>query len=321
MLSPKWKTLPPKSGLDGGGSYNVVDPRMLYLGKSYSDWTTDWLNWFLSANADNRNSGPVVFLRSHGLPNSTTGTQVSATRTDTSADGHSIDPDYPTIYVNDPNIRVGSDKLQIFEDQAVFVPIITAYQFAAVLPYRDWGNLQDETGLLIDNGDNPPDLSQLTVNNEYIELPEELPMSEFRISTPIFTTVVPDAPYGTSIKDFLEEGQIAPGSYPAMVAGYFVMLKFTQGSYWVHSWASAGREEKGPYFSELLYQIDVRGRPERVPHGRITVRRPAQNEGAAYRVLKKMTKGGQLTDPEAKRFNSIQDDVKKLLSPPPKPPT
>ena len=29
-------------------------------------------------------------------------------------------------YVNDPNVRIGGDRLKIFEDQAVFVPIIIA---------------------------------------------------------------------------------------------------------------------------------------------------------------------------------------------------
>ena len=63
--------------VDGDGAYKIVNPHRLYLGKSYSDWTTDWFNWFLSADADKRNSGPVVFLRSVGLPNIITGANIS----------------------------------------------------------------------------------------------------------------------------------------------------------------------------------------------------------------------------------------------------
>ena len=86
-------------------------------------------------------------------------------------------------------------------------------------------------------------------------------MENFRIATPIFTAIVPEAPYGTSIKDFLEDSPIPPGSYPALVEGYSVILKFTKtGSYWIHAWASAPRERSGPYFSELLYQIEVNNR-------------------------------------------------------------
>jgi hypothetical protein len=98
-------------------------------------------------------------------------------------------------------------------------------------------------------------------------------MERFRIITPFFTTVVPEAQYGRSAKDFIE-APIPSGNYPAMVGGYFVMLKFkANGTYWVHSWASAPREARGPYFSELLYQIEVHKR--RDPHGRVTRWRPS----------------------------------------------
>jgi hypothetical protein len=296
-----------------------MDPHNNYRGKSYSEWTTDWFQWYVSAHADKRNSGPVVFLRSHGLPNSITGAytsdipnQITATGTDTSSDGRITDLDYPTTYVNDPNIRIGSDKLQIFEDQAVLCPIIIAYELASA-PYRDWGTLQDYTGLLIDNGDNPPDPRQLTINNTEIGLPLE--MEEFRITTPIFTAVIPDAPYGTSIKDFLEEGPIAPGRYQAMLDGYFVMFKLPSSptSYWVHAWASAGREAQGPYFSELLYEIEVFPRVKQRLHGMITTRYPARNEGVTNRILNKKKENGEFTAPEVNDIKLIPNKVKKLI--------
>ncbi|MBV9176458.1 MAG: hypothetical protein JO297_05420, partial [Nitrososphaeraceae archaeon] len=231
--------------------YTILNPGELYHGKSSSDWAADWFNWFLSANADKRNSGPVVFLRSHGLPNRNSGAYISdipsrSTVTDTSPSGSITDSDYPAIYVNDPNFRIGNEGLQIFDDQAVFVPIIVAYQLGgSVAPYRDWGYLQEYVGSLIDNGDNPPDRIQLTIDTEPINLTingqehgkedeTKLVMKDFRITTPIFMAVVPEAPYGTSIKDFLEEGSIPAGAYPASVDGYFVMLKFKNpGTYLV----------------------------------------------------------------------------------------
>jgi hypothetical protein len=303
------------------GDYDVVNPHNLYLGKSYSDWAADWFNWNLSAHADKRNSGPVVFLRSQGLPNSRTGilpdepTGITATGTDTLPEGHGLYSDYPWIYVNDPNIRISNDRLQIYEDQAVFFPMLTAYQFASIVPYRDWGYLQDYTGSIIDNGDNPPERKQLSINNIDIDLPRGLEMNEFRVATPIFTAVVPEAPYGTSIKDFLDDGPIAPGTYPALVDGYWFMLKFKEpNTYYVHSWASAGREPKGPYFSELLYEIEVLKRAEREPHGRITSRRPARNEGVINRILTEKKKIGELTEADVNRIKLIPDRVKKILN-------
>jgi len=215
--------------------YKVIYPRELYHGRSYSDWICDWFNWFLSADADKRNLGPVVFLRSHGLPNRLTGAYTpdlpgGLGRQDTLSDLSNSDPSLPFTYVNDPNIMIGGDKLQIFTDQAVFVPIIIAYVFGSKIgeqyigaSYSDLGTLQEYTGLTIDNGDNPPEPGQLTINNRPVTISNE-DMIEFRVVTPIFTALVPDVPYGTSIKDFLEEGSVAPGIYPAVVEGYFVML-------------------------------------------------------------------------------------------------
>jgi hypothetical protein len=301
-------------------AYTVLDPRVLHRGKSYSEHTTDWMGYFLSAYADTRTSGPVVFLRSHGLPLSyASDIPIEITAKITSPVQYNIDPGYPTPYENDPNVRVGNDMLQIFMDQAVFVPIITAYQFASIDPNRDWGSLLDNTGLTIDNGDNPPDRCQLTIgstvgstiNSKCIELPEGLEMKDFRITTPIFTSVVPEAPYGASVKDFIEEGQAPPGSYPTMMDGYFIMLEFKPGNYWIHSYASAGREERGPYFSQLIYQIDVREKPKNVPHGRITTRIPARNQGIIDLIATKKVAHGQLTKDEGEFLKSLINDVSK----------
>jgi hypothetical protein len=217
--------------------------------------------------------------------------------------------EYRALYVNDPNIRIGSEKLQIFEDQAVLIPIIVAYSLS--LPnelFKDWGRMQEFTGLTIDYGDNPPGEQQLTINGNPVNL-GALSMKQFRIVTPIFTAVVPDAPYGTSLKDYLEDSPIAPGSYPALVEGYFVMLKFLRGSYWIHSWASAPREIARPYFSELLYQIEVRERDQQTKgllagsRARTIERfRPARSLGIYNKTLYKKNEINELSDEEQRRF-------------------
>jgi hypothetical protein len=285
---------PPYTWNTGVDGVEGLDPRYLYFGKSYSDYATDWFNWFLSSHPDNRNLGQVVFLRSKHLPDDSQISQY-ASRTTTSPTYY--DTDSPTLYVNEPNIRVHADKLQIFEDQAVFVPIIVAYDMS-IHPYEDWGYLQDYCGTTIENGDNPPELRQLLINRQAINLPEDLRRDrdeqevnnfiDFRITTPIFTAVVPDTPYGTSMKDFLEQPPIPPGSYPAMIEGYFVMLKFEarNDSYWVHSYATGGRDMRGAYHSEMLYEIEVRRRPPL--RGMITRERPASFQAMADRVLRRL---------------------------------
>ena len=361
--------------LDGEGCYQVIKPTILYRGKSYGEWASDWLNWYLSADAETRNSGPVVFLRSTRLPKKAAISDASEMSSGYEGSGFTDeDPVSLTFnnrnYKNLPNVRVGGDRLQIFDDQAVLVPIIVAFLLRTNLKL-DWGGMQDFTGLTIDYGDNPPDISQLTINGIDIQLPQDeieddgceqlakskgVQMNEksnikflkeelrkvshkeenilnqltikenekeserltanppqnlakdlniireqkikitrelrlmlpYRVRTPIVTAVVPDAAYGRSVKDFIEEGPIEPGTYPAMLEGYFVMLRFTQGTYWVHSWASAPRETTGTYFSELLYQIEVI--PRRTPQFKTTRWRPSLNESILRKILERKDK-------------------------------
>jgi hypothetical protein len=291
--------------------YEVRDPNALYRGKGYSDWMCDWFNWFLSADADKHNLGPVVFLRSLGLPNRLTGAYISDVPSQVPgssilADPRNVDPNYSKAYVNDPNIRIGGDRLQIFEDQAVLVPVIVAYELASS-PSKDWAALQEFTGFTIDHGDDPPDKSQLQIDKVDIELPSinktQLSMSDFRIVTPIFTAVIPETEYGRSVKDFLEI-QISPGCYPAMVEGYFFLLNFKARpeTYWVHSWATGGRELNGIYFSDLLYEIEVTKRPARGKPGR---RIPPRNERIRNQVFYDKWKSGELTPDEIQKFKDV----------------
>ena len=272
------------------GDYQVQDPRVLYRGKGYGEWCSDWFNWFISANADKRNSGPVVHLRSLGIPKST---EEERSEMDDGSGSNTIGvAQRNPRYVNRPNIRVGGDGLQIFEDQAVLCPIIISYWVASE-PYVDWGYMQDYTGTTLDNGDNPPTDKQLTINGQPIVFPAGLKMKDFRILSSVFTAVIPESGYGISVKDFLEM-PASPGQYAALVEGYFVMLKFKPGTYYIHSWASAPREAPGPYYSELLYQIDVL--EERPPRGSLTKFHPLQFEAIMSSILFEKAKTGELTE-------------------------
>jgi hypothetical protein len=240
----------------GMETYNVITPDKIYKGKTYADLAADWFNWFVCSDSDNHNLGPVVFLRSKVIPKS-----ITRSVSDRDNEAMATDGNY-TGYKNEPNVKVGPERLQIYADQALLVPIIVAYAEASK-PYDDWGTLQEYTGLTIENGDNPPKPNQLTIDGDPLTIDgKNLIMEDYRIITPVFTAIVPDSAYGRSVKDFLEM-PLAPGPYPTVVDGYFVLLRFNlPGKYFVHSFASAGREILGPYFSQLFYQIEVNRRPD-----------------------------------------------------------
>ena len=219
-----------------GGSYRIISPDSLYGGKTYSEWIQDWFNCYLCADLDRRNHGRVVFLHSTGLPRDSGITSSENVNDGASPTGAMDELDYSQQYLNYPNVRLGGDRLQIFVDQAVLLPILTGYAESSK-PNEDWGVMQDYTGAVIDNGDNPPRNEWVTIDGEPIKL--TLGWENFRVVTPVFTAVVPDAPLGRSLKDHLEM-PIAPGNYPVIVEGYFLLLKFNPGLYLVHSMGSAG---------------------------------------------------------------------------------
>ena len=274
-------------------AYRVIKPSQIYNGRTYGSWVTDWFNWFLSADADTRNSGPVVFLRTVGVPN-------SVNKSKGLEDGdienqYSDDPNFPKSYSNDPNVRIGAEKIQIYEDQAVLWPLIVATEIARK-PYFDYGYMQDFTGLTIDYGDNPPDPDQYTINGDIIR--PAIDIRDHRILTPIFTVVVPETEYGRSAKDFLQEA-IPPSHYPALVEGYFLLVKFEPGNYLVHSFASAPRETRGPYFAELLYEIDVNARKITASPKRI---KPQRNNAIITRIVSEKINNNELSVDEANKI-------------------
>jgi hypothetical protein len=194
-------------------------------------------------------------------------------------------------------VRVGAEKLQIYEDQGVLWPIIVATEIARK-PYFDYGYMQDFTGLTIDYGDNPPEPKQYTINGDPIR--PALDIREHRILTPIFTVVVPETDYGRSAKDFLEE-TILPNHYPAIVEGYFLLLKFTPGQYFIHSYASAPRETRGPYFAELLYELDVNGRDPKESKGAPGFI-PERNNGIIKKLISEKINNNELTVDDANKI-------------------
>lgn len=283
-------------------TYEVLDPAKVHFGKTYSSFVEEWFNWFVTADADKRVSGQVVFTRSAGLPYSITKQDGSGFQRDLSiSNTYAADENYPRPYQNDPNVRVGRDKLQICINQALFVPIIVGYSEASK-PYIDYGMMQDYTGLIIDYGDNPPQDKQLTIDGNPVTLPRGREMSDFRIATSVFTAVVPEADYGRSVKDFLEL-ELPSGHYPTIVDGYFVLIQFTEpGTYIVYSYASAPREARGgSYFSEQLYQVQVNDCEPKESKGHPGIRSD-KSAGLIRRIIREKVRTGELLKADAKNI-------------------
>jgi hypothetical protein len=288
-------------------TYDIIDPEKLFRGKSYSSLVQDWLNWYVSVDPDKRTFGEVVFLRSTVLPSANRPDGYKELAELSVSNVYADDPLYDKPYSNNPEVRVGGDKLQIQSDQAIFMPIICAFEIARK-PFYDWGSMQESTGLTIDYGDNPPLPGQVLIDGNNIDVDD---LRKFRIRTPLFPVIIPEADYGRSIKDFMEES-LAPGQYLAIAEGYFVLIHFLEaGPHRIYSRASAPRERGGAYVAELLYEITV---DEKLPiesRGAVDFQ-PPRNRALINRILVEKVAKGEITEDEKKAIlNSIEGKRRK----------
>lgn len=280
--------------------YEVLPPNGVYFGKTYSSLAEDWFNWFLTTDPDKRSLGQVVFLRSVKMLKEVDKSKYSNAVVEIPSSHYSSDDLFPRRYSNEPNIRVGADRQQMYLDQYLFCPILVA-TWIATKPYHDYGFMQEYCGLTLDHGDNPPDRGQFRINGDPVILPEGTDMMDFRVATSVFTAIVPDTDYGRSLGAFLEE-EVLPGQYAALVEGFFLLIRFNrEATYRVYSAASAGREVKGSYFAEYLYEIEALERAKRRSTGSPGFKL-ARNEAEISRILTEKLSRGEISPVSARKI-------------------
>ena len=173
-------------------AYTVTKPTETFLGKTYVDWIEDWVRWFFLPDADQNNSGSVVFLK--GL--------------------------LPSLTKGEGVIMVGKDSLEISENQRVLVPLITSTVVAE--SGESSQTLYELARADIDNGDNPPAQNQVKIDNKDFKEP----LDEYRFETRVFQLNIPSSPAGQSLADYVVPAIKTRDTYlPCVTAGYFVLLK------------------------------------------------------------------------------------------------
>lgn len=264
-------------------THSVIPPDSIYLGKTYGEWVSDFVNWLFSIDADNHNNGQVVFLK--GISSTTP-------------------PDYAAGL--EPNIMVGKDRLKIFDDQAIFLPCIMAY-WAATDPGETEVSLRERVKLDIDGGDNPPTNNQVTIDGQ----PIDAEMNNHLIHSPQFTLFAPDSEYGKSLKDYVEY-PIPAGVFQSVASGYFFLVKLTKGSHIIHSYARGRTTEKGTYWVELLYEVNVKNALERGQPSKSGLI-PEKKTIDLLTKLQSLQKENEIDDTEYERLKNIVDGSRQTL--------
>jgi hypothetical protein len=258
--------------------YEVITPDHKFKEKGYTDWIQDWSNWFYQPYPERNNDGDVVFLRSTPL-----------------SEGN---------YQNEACVMIGNESLEISEDQHVLVPIITATFIADENESPEWmygmarGNISE--------GDNPPDVTQLKINGEAIDIGGDKDFDKYEFETPVYQIYIPDAPPGVSLKHQVEMPIESSGYFSAVTRGYFVILKLkkggsSKGDFYIHCEASGATTPRGPYDVSLFYHIMV----TKTPKGRGPRPLPKRlTRNIAIKVLERLGKG-QITGTEFDKIKEI----------------
>jgi hypothetical protein len=267
--------------------YEVLDPTITHFGKTYGEWASDFVSWYFSIDPDLHNNGPVVFLRGMPLPH---------------PEGYSPG--------TTPNIMVGNNKLNIFSDQLVLIPVIFAY-WASADPMVSEISLRERTRVDVYNGDFPPTEEQILVDKEPVNLgknsDEERLMMDFLIDSPVFTLTIADSDsdldvkYANSLKYSVEFGSLSTGDNRSVATGFFLLLRFKPGLHTVHSYARGRTTEKGPYNEEFLYEINVLDKDFRPSPSQLRILDP-QSTLYLNKTLKEMVDKKEL---EEKRYNEL----------------
>ena len=205
--------------------YPVVLPNQRYKGKKYGEWLAGCCSWLFSRDIDDQRNARVFFLK-----NSSNYSQKG------------------------PHCKLGKQKVEVYHDQAIFVPVIIAIADSHHFPHLYSDDLRSaDVNYDIDHGDDPPSGWQATIDGQ----PIVANLTKFRVQSPEFPLHVSQK---TAIGGELEVPMTSHGTWEAVAAGYCILLKPLRPRdkpYRLHI-RSRGRDD---YLTEAFYDITVLTRP------------------------------------------------------------
>jgi hypothetical protein len=214
--------------------YEVIDPGKLFRSRTYADYLEEFWNWLYTVNCDRYNIGDVAFLR-----------------------GISFGTDPKKGYVGGPVLNVGGNALTISIEQGLFFCNTTTNVEA--INEREQYSEALLRGQCIANLNQAvlPTEKQIIIDGEPIKLNKRNSIKDFRIITSQFVLNVPETGYDSSGAPYFDI-VLPPGQYRCVAAGFcFIVVFHTAGPHTIYSIGKGKPWERGDYFSELLYEINV----------------------------------------------------------------
>lgn len=248
----------------------IVHPNEVYHGRSYGTLAIEFMNWLVQYNPDNQSLRDVFFLRG-------------------------VDFTGYTSSLNAKFVKIGNDALQIYSDQAIFVPIIVSFGDRIHHTNLDTpAKRRDYVNQIIQMGDDPPRRNQLSIDG----VTPDITWLDHRIMTEDFNLEVPQPVPGGTLGQTLDVPLNIAGISETVVGGYFVLLKpLPVGK---HIIASFGAGDSG-YRNRTLVELNVVNRG-------ITLRQPSlfPSEMKDFTsIVEEKRKSKELSNEEADLFAQV----------------
>jgi hypothetical protein len=267
----------------------LISPDENYMGKSLSEWIGEYTNWLIQPNPDANNDGEVVFLR--GFDFHYTSVQTFS---------KSVGPAFQDI---EPVIMVGKESLYVDVNKPILFPIIMAIGESIDTKLDDNQTCRINYVRSIFDGYSAKS-KQVTIDEKDM-INNNSAMNKHHVESSEFTLNVPDAPYGSSLKDSMKLPLRTPGKRSSVVSGIFFMLRFLKKSPDSHilRFYSDGGRKSMLCDSDALYNIgvvDTMGEVISHRHYRSIIHK-----------LNKKLESKEIEKPEYDKLKKIEDMIKR----------
>jgi len=215
---------------------DVIPVNENFKGLSYGLWASIWDNWLLSEDPENTNRKDIVFLRGN-----------------LNYSPVSSNSEYPRFSDSSGAlVRIGHNAEVIFEDTAIFIPILTAqYSLGDIYDGKRLNNEQELREAVNRDSDESLCLwATLTANKRASKIVNDL--RKFRIESPLFKLVITNK----SKLSGRTQDAAKPGIYDTVVGGFFVIIRsLPRGRYWLEF----GGRGRSNYNTNSIYEITAHG--------------------------------------------------------------
>jgi hypothetical protein len=217
--------------IDGPFDIKIADPHYVFRGLTYGQWAGVWMNQLFSDKPDINYEGgkAMVFLRGN----------------------------VQYAYLEDPEHAVFStltkeSRLRIFEDTAVFVPVINT-KFVIDLEYQGQV-MKDEIAMRNTARRDTVNGGQLGIRIRKLDDDKDEPLvpdlNSFYTESPLFSLSIPE----TSTYKSQMESPLDAGEYFSVTVGIFVIIsKWPKGTFRL----SVLGKGVGKYLTKSIYDLEV----------------------------------------------------------------